>query len=236
MRVVILQPSYIPWRGFFHQIALADVFVFYDDVKYDKNGWRNRNRIKTPQGPQWLTIPVLNKGVETQHTPIHEIRINDQTDWAKKHWNALQTNYARAPFFDTYASQLSAFYLSRPTYLTDLTIPQTIALARLLGITHTRFLRSSQLTGLSGVKTDRLLSILTQLGATHYLSGPSARDYLEEDKLRQAGIALEYMQYSYPPYPQLYPPYESQVSILDLLFMTGPSALDYIVEQKDTPK
>ena len=236
MRVVILQPSYIPWRGFFHQIALADVFVFYDDVKYDKNGWRNRNRIKTPQGPQWLTIPVLNKGVETQHTPIHEIRINDQTDWAKKHWNALQTNYARAPFFDTYASQLSAFYLSRPTYLTDLTIPQTIALARLLGITHTRFLRSSQLTGLSGVKTDRLLSILTQLGATHYLSGPSARDYLEEDKLRQAGIALEYMQYSYPSYPQLYPPFEGQVSILDLLFMTGPDALDYIVEQKDTPK
>ncbi len=227
MKCVILQPSYIPWRGYFDQIDRADVFVFYDDVKYDKNGWRNRNRIKTPNGSRWITIPVLTGGLETNQTPINQICIDWSKDWNRVHWNTLTTYYARAPYFDRYAPLLQSFYEQRPSLLADFVIDLTVALARELGIA-TQFLRSSQIEGIHGHKTERLIQILTRLGAAEYLSGPSAKDYLEEERFEQAGIELSYMQYDYPEYEQLYPPYDPQVSILDLMFMAGPDALDCI--------
>lgn len=236
MNAVILQPSYIPWRGFFHQIARADLFIFYDDAKYDKNGWRNRNRIKTPQGVQWLTIPVYTQGVETNHTPICEIRPVWTKPWNQHHWSTIRQSYRKAPYFDRYAPALEEFYSYRPEFLADFTIDLTVALARALGIEHTRFLRSSELSGVQGVKTTRLIDILTRVGATHYISGPSAKDYIEMRQFEEAGITLEYMTYDYPPYPQLYPPYDPQVSILDLLFMTGPDALRYILPIPQDPE
>lgn len=229
MKCVILQPSYIPWRGYFHQIAMADVFVFYDDVKYDKNGWRNRNRIKTPSGTRWITIPVLTAGLESRQTPIREMCIDWSRNWNKVHWNTLTTYYARAPHFDRYAPLLEPFYAQRPVYLADFTIELTIFLARQIGIRHTQFVRSSTLPGIGGQKTARLIQLLTRLEADHYISGPSARDYLDEECFERSGIRLEYMRYDYPEYEQLYPPYDPQVSILDLLFMTGPQALAYIL-------
>ena len=229
MNVVILQPSYIPWRGYFHQIARADLFIFYDDVKYDKNGWRNRNRIKTPRGPRWLTIPVHTAGVETNHTSIREIRTDASRPWNTSHLTSIQQSYANAPHFAPTFELLRELYAERAEFLADFTIRTTIALARALGIERTCFLRSSELQGIHGTKTPRLIEILTRVGATHYISGPSARDYIEENLFREAGISLEYMQYNYSPYPQLYPPYDPQVSILDLLFMTGPDALRHIV-------
>ncbi|MCS6806064.1 MAG: WbqC family protein [Acidobacteriota bacterium] len=227
MNCVILQPSYIPWRGYFHQIYKADVFVFYDDVQYDKHGWRNRNRIKTSSGTRWLTIPVLSKGVMEQRIPINQVRINPHENWGKKHFRSLRQNYGKAPYFDRYAPLLEEFYARPTVWLADLTIELTIALARELGITRTQFLRSSSLR-VSGSKTERLVEILTMLGATHYISGPSAKNYLEEEKLAAAGISLEYMIYDYPEYEQLYPPFDPHVSIVDLLFMTGPDAAKYI--------
>ncbi len=227
MQCVILQPSYIPWRGYFHQIHKADIFVFYDDVQYDKRGWRNRNQVKAPQGTQWLTIPVLSKGCQVNHTPINQIRIHWDEDWNVKHWNTLKYLYGKAPYFKRYAPLLEDFYGRRPELLSDFTIELTMALAKELGVEKTKFLRSSDLEA-TGTKTDRLLSILKSLGATHYISGPSAKDYLEEDKLRSAGVSLEYMVYEYPEYEQLYPPFDPNVSILDLLFMTGPQAPQYI--------
>ena len=226
---VILQPSYIPWRGYFHQIAKADVFVFYDDVKYDKHGWRNRNRIKTPSGTQWLTIPVFSKGVEKNKTPINQIEINWNQKWNRKHWSALKLAYAKAPYFKEFAPLISAFYESKPTLLADFTIDTTIQLARAMGITNTDFVRSSELSGIDGQKTERLIQILSQLEVTHYISGPSAKDYINPDKFTQAGISLEYMEYDYPEYEQLYPPFDPQVSVLDLLFMCGPKTTDYIL-------
>lgn len=224
---VILQPSYLPWRGYFHQIQLADVFVFYDDVQYDHHGWRNRNRIKGPGGPIWLTIPVEKKGAHRLQVRTNQIRVCWQRDWPAKHWKALQACYARAPYFDSYKAQLEPFFQIRPPLLADFTVDLTKAIARLLGTRGTRFLRSSEL-GIEGARTDRLVAILRSLGADRYITGPSARDYLEEEKLRAAGIALQYMSYDYPEYPQLYPPYDPQVSILDLLFMVGPRAPAYI--------
>ncbi|MHC1784046.1 MAG: WbqC family protein [Anaerolineaceae bacterium] len=234
MKVVILQPSYIPWRGYFHQIAKSDLFIFYDDVQYDKRGWRNRNKIKTPQGPAWLSIPVFNKGAQTEHLPINTIQIVWDRPWNREHWNSIQLAYRKAPYFEQIADVLEPFYSARPDFLADFTIGQTIALARQLGITHTRFLRSSEIEGVEGAKTDRLLSILKKVGATHYISGPSARDYIENEKFQQAGISLEFMEYDYPEYPQLYPPFEAQVSIIDLMCMTGTDAIKYILSDGET--
>lgn len=228
MNVVILQPSYIPWRGVFDQIQRADLFIFYDDVQYDKRGWRNRNQIKTPQGKQWLTIPVHSRGAQTQNIPINQIRIAWDTAWNETHFKAILHAYSRAPHFDDYRPLLETFYQRRDEYLADFTIDFSIALARELRNTHTQFMRSSEIAGIDGQKTDRLIQILQAVGATHYISGPSAQDYIEIEKFEQAGISLEYMAYQYPDYPQLYPPFDPYVSVLDLLFMTGAEAPDYI--------
>ena len=229
MKCAIIQPSYIPWRGYFHQIQKADVFVFYDDVQYDKHGWRNRNRIKTANGPAWLTIPVHSQGNVIEHTLIHDIAIDRSRAWAKKHWRTLEQAYAKAPFFNRYAPLLREYFARKPENLCDWTIDLTIALAKELSLGSRRFVRSSSL-GVGGTRTDRVVAILKHLGATHYISGPTAKAYLEEHKLAAEGISLEYMEYLYPEYPQLFPPFEPQVSIVDLLFMTGPDAPKYIWE------
>jgi hypothetical protein len=223
---VILQPSYIPWRGYFHQITKADIFVFYDDVQYDKRGWRNRNRIKTMHGAQWLTIPVHSHGAQIEHIPINQIRISWERPWNEEHWRTLEHAYHKAPFFSTYAATVQDFFTSHPDLLADFTIDTTIRIAQLLEITRTRFIRSSNLA-VEGRKTDRLINILKLLDIDHYISGPSARDYIEPHKFETAGIDLEFMEYNYPDYPQLYPPFDPQVSILDLLFNTGPEASKY---------
>jgi len=220
MRCVILQPSYIPWRGYFDLIHRADVFVFFDDVQYDKNGWRNRNRIKTPEGTVWLTIPVPQRGIVSGKVPINAVTPIGQT-WARDHFEALKRSYASAPCFDE--RWLRSLYTDPSALLADFTISTTIEISARLGIRDTRFLRSSELKA-AGSKTDRLIEILREVGATHYLSGPSARDYIQPEKFADAGIALEWITYDYPEYPQLYPPFDPFVSILDLLFMTGPEA------------
>jgi len=227
MKCVILQPSYIPWRGYFHQIEKADIFVFYDDVQYDKHGWRNRNKIKTPNGPAWLTIPVRSQGNIANQTLINQIAIDWTQDWTKKHWRSLEQSYGKAPYFERYAPLLRTYLSQKPEKLCNWTIDLTVALAHELGLASRKILRSSEL-GIEGSGTDRLVAILQRLAATHYISGPSAKAYLEEDKLHAAGITLEYMEYRYPEYPQLKPPFEPQVSIVDLLFMAGPAAPQYI--------
>jgi len=227
MKCVILQPSYIPWRGYFHQIQKADVFIFYDDVQYDKHGWRNRNKIRTANGTQWLTIPVKSRGAVSEGLRINEVLIDQSVNWAVKHARSIQQVYAKAPYFREYWPKLEAFYQQSAERLVDVTIPLTICLSELLGIRHTTFVRSSDLGG-AGSQTERLVSLLKSVGATHYISGPSAREYLDEAQLEQAGIGLEYMTYTYSEYPQLHTGFEAGVTVLDLLFMTGPQASSWI--------
>jgi hypothetical protein len=227
MKVVILQPSYIPWRGYFDQIRRADLFIFYDDVQYDKRGWRNRNQIKTSQGKQWLTIPVHSKGAR-EGIPINLIKIDWSKPWSKNHLKALTFAYAKAPHFRSFLPWLESVYMRRDELLVDFTVDTTIELARKLGISHTQFMRSSELDNIDGRRTDRLVQILTCVGASHYITGPSARNYIEQHKFDAVGITLEYLEYNYPEYPQLYPPYDPFVTILDLMFMTGAEALKYI--------
>lgn len=235
MKCVILQPSYIPWRGFFHQVQKADLFMFYDDVQYDDRGWRNRNRVKTQGGVKWLTIPVFSQGSQVRGTAIKDIRISRDSPWERKHWGTLSHSYGQAPFFSRYAPLLEEFFARRDEFLADFTIDLIVALSAELGIADTRFMRSSELK-VGGTKTDRLLALLAAVGADHYISGPSARDYIDEEKVREAGVTLEYMTYDYPEYEQLYPPYDPEVSILDLLFMKGPRAGDSIWGGEGAPR
>lgn len=231
MNVVVLQPAYIPWRGYFDQIRRADLFVFYDDVQYDKRSWRNRNQIKTSRGKIWLTIPVHSRGAQSQNIPINQIKIVWDNPWNSDHLKSLKQSYSKAPYFEQYFPLLESFYSRNDEFLADFTIWLTIAITRRMGVNHTRFMRSSEIPGITGRKTDRLIQILQYVGARHYISGPSARSYIENEKFSEAGITLEFMEYNYPEYPQLYPPYDPHVTILDLLFMTGASAPDYLMQK-----
>jgi hypothetical protein len=185
----------------------------------------------------WLSIPVHNKGVTVDHIPINQVEIDWNTPWNRKHWATIQQAYGKAPYFKRYAPLLEDFFSRQYRYLSDFDIDLTLAITRELGITQTKFVTSSSLDvpgnkKLTGSKTDRPIKILQKLGVDHYISGPSAKDYIEEDKFAELGITLEYMNYDYPEYRQLYPPYEPQVSILDLLFMNGPEGINYLLNRE----
>lgn len=221
-RIAIVQSSYIPWKGYFDLINLVDEFVLFDDVQFTRRDWRNRNRIKTANGSHWLTIPVVSKGRFFQR--IDETAVADG-DWADLHWRSIELAYRKAPHFDRYAETVEGWYrqAAGETALSRINHLFLSGLCGLLGIT-TPFTWSRDYGG-EGQKTERLVGICQAAGATAYLSGPSARDYMEPERFERAGIALEYMDYSgYPEYPQRHGPFEHAVSILDLLFNVGPDA------------
>lgn len=216
----------MPWRGYFHQIARVDVFVFYDCVQYDRRGWRNRNFIKGPHGRQRVTVPVNASG---SHAGLRvcDVRIAEDSRWRRKMLASFETAYCNAPYWDTHRELIERPLQAGRTLLADLNCESTVAIARALGIRDVTYLRSSAL-GAAGRRTERLLDLLGKVGATHYLSGPSAASYLDEEMVREAGITLEYMRYEYPPYPQLHGGFDPGLSVLDLLFNTGPDAGRYI--------
>ena len=199
----------------------------YDDVKYDKDGWRNRNKIKVPGGTRWLTIPVKNKGIQSGAMPINRVEIAADDRWRAKHLQTFRQLYRQAPYWARYEPLLADLYADRSQLLADLTVATTLRLARELGIANTKFLRSSNFD-VEGSKTTRLVNLLRAIGASHYISGPSARSYLDQSQLQAADISLEYMEYNYPEYPQLHPPFDPHVPVLDLLFMVGPDAGKFI--------
>lgn len=228
MRCVIVQPSYLPWRGAFALLAEADVHVVYDCVQYDARGWRNRNRIKTAQGPAWLTVPVHRRGVQQDGTPISAVRIDGARDWRAQHLRSLRHAYARAPHRDHLFDLLERALPPDADRLVDVTVPATQLLADALGVRPRRQLRSSELTGVHGMRTERLLSVLQAVGATTYVSGPSARAYLDVDLLARHDITTEWMVYDTTPYAQLHGAFDAHVSVLDLIAMTGPAAVDHV--------
>jgi hypothetical protein len=219
--VAIVQSCYIPWKGYLDLINSVDEFILYDDRQYTRRDWRNRNRIKTPQGTQWLTIPVEVKGRYEQR--IDETRISDQ-NWAQLHWKTLTHNYASAPFFDDYCERLETLYqASASPLLSAVNRGFLEELCAILGV-ETRLSWSTDYSA-QGAKTERLVSLCRAAGATRYLSGPRAREYMDETLFEDAGIELEYMDYSeYPEYRQLYPPFDHAVTVLDLIFNTGTDA------------
>lgn len=220
MRVAILQSNYIPWKGYFDIIGSVDLFIFHDDLQYTKGDWRNRNKIKTPKGPEWLTVPCGT----SEHRLICDVELAS-TDWQRKHWNLIQTHYLKTPFFKQYRAFFEEIYLGRPwANLSEMNqyVIKAISI-ELLGIA-VKF-DDSRRYDLKSAKANRVIELLKKSGATTYLSGPAAKSYLDESAFATEGICLEWMSYAdYPEYPQLHPPFDHGVSILDLLFNTGPDA------------
>lgn len=227
MNCAIMQPSYIPWRGFFHLVHRSDVFVHFDETQYTRRSWRNRNRIKGPESVRWITIPVHSKGFQTKRIPIRDIRVNWSTRWNVSHREILHQTYRAAPFYRRYSAVLDQWYAREPEFLADFTIDLIQSLAAELGVRKVAFVRSSELDA-GGEKTERVVSIMRQVGADHLVNGPTARAYTDHELLREAGLSWEYMDYRYPEYPQLHRPFDAHVSVLDLLLMVGPEAPRYI--------
>jgi hypothetical protein len=223
-KVAILQSNYIPWKGYFDIIGLVDEFIIYDEVQYTKNDWRNRNRIKTPSGVQWLTIPVSQKSLSQK---ISETEVSFTT-WGKKNWNTIKSNYGKAPFFKSISQPLEEFYLSNSfTKLSEINLWLIKHICAATGISTT--ITDSKNFNLEGDSTERLVSICKQAEATVYLSGPAAKNYLRESLFTEEGLEIEWMNYSdYPEYPQLYPPFSHAVSIVDLLFNVGDKASEFM--------
>ncbi len=224
-KIAIVQSNYLPWKGYFDLIAAVDEFVLYDEVQYTRRDWRNRNKFKTPQGLQWLTVPVKVKGRYLQ--TIKETEIDGDT-WRENHWKSLSSNYSRAPYFREVSETLEPALLhGRQLLLSDLNSDLLKTVCSYLGIT-TRIRRASEF-GLEQGKTERLLGICLAAGATTYVSGPAARDYLDESLFRSANVSVEWFDYrGYSPYPQLWGAFEHGVSILDLLFNCGPRSASYM--------
>ncbi len=224
-KVAILQSNYIPWKGYFDLINHVDEFVIYDDMQYTKRDWRNRNVIKTPNGLLWLTIPV--KQQSRRHQKISETEVADP-DWAKKHWQSLLRNYGRCKYFKTYKDRFEALYLSsEETHLSQINYQFLVAINEILNI-DTVLTYSTDYPCAEG-KTERLLSLCQASKAGEYVSGPAAKDYLDEDLFVDASIKVSWMDYSdYPEYHQLYPPFEHGVSILDLIFNHGSEATRFM--------
>lgn len=228
-KVAIVQSNYIPWRGYFDLIRRVDEFILFDDMQYTRRDWRNRNKIKTPQGAAWLSIPVMVKGRYFQK--INETLISEPS-WVENHWKTICQCYAKAPFFKQYAACFEELYLDcKETLLSRINFRFISAINKILDI-QTKISWSSDYGVIDG-KTERLVDLCKKTDAAAYLSGPSARGYIAEDLFAEAHIDLQYMDYSgYMEYPQLYPPFDHAVSIIDLIFNTGEKACSYMKETK----
>jgi hypothetical protein len=228
--ILITQSNYIPWKGYFDGINSCDVFVVYDDMQYTKRDWRNRNKIKTPQGSKWLTIPVEVKGKYYQR--INETLISDP-EWNIDHWNNLKQNYSKSRCFADVKDMIESWYMdAKQQRLTDINVHFLQRICEFLNIS-TEW-RSSTEFDLAEDKTQRLVDICSNLDGTHYYSGPAAKSYMEEHKFADKNISVRYFDYSgYPEYEQLYPPFDHGVSILDLIFNEGDNASQFLKHSKE---
>ncbi len=219
-KILITQSNYIPWKGYFDAIALVDELLLYDEMQYTKRDWRNRNKIKTPNGLQWLSIPVKVKGKYEQK--INETQVSDPS-WGKKHWNSIKHNYQKAAFFKDYAAIFEELYLNPNTsLLSEINYNFIKSINQLLGIDTP--IRWSKDFELKGDKSEKLLHLCQDLNATDYYSGPAAQNYLDSSLFEAHQIQVHWLDYSnYPEYPQLYGDFEHGVSILDLIFNVGAS-------------
>lgn len=227
--VVILQPSYLPWLGYFEQITKSDVFVFFDDVQYTRSDWRNRNRIKiTPSASRYLTIPIKKTGNYQDHI-IKNVKIHYQTDWITSHLSIIRYNYKKTSYFAEFYPKIQNLLQKKYSLLADLCIDITKVISAYLGISHVQFTRSSELKiGPYNNSTDRLIEICRHFQATDYFSGASAKDYLQKEKFENANIKLNFQDYQHPVYHQIGEQFLPYMSIIDLIFNEGPRSLSIL--------
>ncbi|MBA7629888.1 hypothetical protein ES703_37395 [subsurface metagenome] len=230
MKVSILQPGYLPWLGFFEQLAKVDTFVLFNDVQYTKLDWRNRNRIKTPNGVRYLTVPIVRMSTETL---IKDIKISYDHPWCMKHINMLRASYQKAAYFKQYFDHIKECIESKFEYLQDLNFALIKILSNLLGLEDKNFLWSSSVPyERSRNKSVNLLNICLSTGATYLYDGKSAQKFLDLDFLNEHGVTVEFQDYQHPQYPQQWGEFVPYLSVIDLLFNVGPESLDYIIGKK----
>ena len=227
MKVAAIQSSFIPWRGYFDFIASVDLFVIYDDVQYSSGSWRNRNKLKTPKGSEWITVPVNRSNLEQL---IVDVKVDHRAPWQKKHFRAWSANYSSAPYFSHVKDILAGIDSKEHSTISKLNVFLIRRICDYLKI-KTPLLLSSELC-LQGSKTLRLIDLLTKLKATTYLSGPSADAYLDKSAFQESGIRLEYKSYYYAPYQQLWGDFIGEVTVLDLIANCGPDSVDYMRSSK----
>lgn len=221
MIIAIMQPTFLPWIGYFAMIDRVDTFVFLDDVQFSRRSWQQRNRIKTANGELMLSLPVATKGQQDQ--PIMDVEFNRDHHSPEKLLRTITQSYARAPFFADHQEELGRILQAHASHLCDLNIALIDWLSRAFGIT-TPTMRSSAL-GAQGAKADRLADICHRLGADQYLSAPGSQEYIEESAaFAQAGVEVKYHQYEHPIYPQIAGPFLPYMAALDVLFNVGPEA------------
>ncbi len=216
---VILQPGYLPWLGFFEQVHRSDNFIFYDDVQYTTNDWRNRNRIKTDRGAAWLTVPVER----CFPISIREARIDNRSGWRSKHVKTLRQYYGKAPFFDRFFPALERIYEKEWMFICDLDTALIREILSELGVRREIYF-SSEL-GEKGEKSERLVRLCRRVGADVYYSGKAAAEYLDEKLFAESGIQVTYQDYNHPVYRQLHGEFVPHLSVVDLLFNEGPDSL-----------
>jgi hypothetical protein len=222
VRVAIHQPQYLPWLGYLDKLARADVFVLLDTVQFKKSEWQNRNRIRTAQGWQYLTVPVLHEFPQR----LDRVRINNQTDWRRKHLQALETHYRKAPHYDHYVPQFRELYAVDWDLLAPLNGAILGLLAGAWGIT-TKVLSAGQFAAREE-QTGRLVDLCKAVGADCYLAGAGGRDYMNLQEFNTAGITVEFQDFTHPEYAQVYSPFIPGMSAVDLLFNCGPEGIDLL--------
>lgn len=219
------QPLYLPWLGLFHKVAISDAFCLFDATQYDDNDFQNRNRIKGPNGPMWLTVPV--KAKDHHHLKITEIEILEQEVWRRKHWKSLVWAYGKAPHFSRYAGFFEETYRRAWSSLVELDIHLLEFLFGALGLPKV-FKRTSQLS-CGGAKSEAVLSMCRAMGAATYLFGAKGREYADRTVFEAAGIGVAFQDYHHPVYPQQFGPFVPNLSVVDLLFNCGPDSLEILM-------
>lgn len=222
-----MQPGYLPWLGFFELMYKCDVFVLFDDVQYTKKDWRNRNRIRTKQGWIWLTVPVCTKNKRLQL--INETKIKPCVNWRQKHLRALEINYRKAKYFNSYVSYFERLYAIDWEYLADLNAEIISWIAKTLNI-KTSIIRSSVLNT-KGKKEDKIINICKKLGAVELYDSKAAQNILDLEKFNQEKIRIEFQDYQHPVYKQIYEPFLPYMSAIDLLFQYGPESLNILLHK-----
>lgn len=224
MIIGILQPGYLPWAGFFEQLYKSDVFVIYDDVQYDKNGWRNRNRIKTAQGIQWLTVPVTLKFQDL----VKDVRIDSRTNWQKKHLSSLKMSYAKTPYMKDYIYLFEEAYERKWEFLIDLDMFLIEKLLNILGISGKKILKSSEMN-VGGDRIERLINICKICDGNIFYEGAAGSNYINVEDFAKHDIKVVFQNYKHPVYSQPHGEFIPYMSIVDLLFNCGPASLDTLI-------
>jgi hypothetical protein len=228
MLIAIHQPQYLPWLGYLDKIDKADVFVILDNVQFKKNEWQNRNRIKTSQGCQWITVPVLYRFPEK----ISEVRINNRENWGRKHLQALITNYSKSPFFENYKNIFENIFNRNWDRLVDINIEIIKFLITALDL-KTRLVIASDLK-LREEPTERLIDICKTLESNKYLAGQDGNKYMNLELFDKEGIEVIFQDFKHPVYNQLFENFEPYMSVIDLLFNCGDNSLEILRGQTNT--